>query len=77
MAELTEALQRAAADPEIAVKTDLQPLLQKLPDEVRDEWPPGWIPPVHAIEVCWKKWNRVLLCGSLPGREACHERSSR
>ncbi|WP_321471983.1 DNA repair exonuclease [uncultured Paludibaculum sp.] len=37
MSELTEAIQRAASDPEIAAKADLQPLLQKLPDDVRGE----------------------------------------
>lgn len=44
MAELTEALQRAAADPDIAAKADLQSLLQKLPDEVRGEVA-GWLDP--------------------------------
>lgn len=41
MAELTEAIQRAANDPDIASKAELQSLLQKLPDDVRkevDEW---------------------------------------
>ncbi len=44
MAELTEALQRAAVDPEIAARADLQPLLQKLPDDIRGEVS-GWLDP--------------------------------
>ncbi|QOY90621.1 metallophosphoesterase family protein [Paludibaculum fermentans] len=44
MAELTEALQRAAVDPEIAAKADLQPMLQKLPDDIRGEVS-GWLDP--------------------------------
>ncbi|MGJ5820279.1 metallophosphoesterase family protein [Paludibaculum fermentans] len=47
MAELAEALRRAAADEEIAAKAELQPLLQKLPDEVRNEVS-AWLDPTGA-----------------------------